>query len=316
MSATPACRACGQPRSRLEGSRRRPSAPEPFHYFRCAACGFLFVEPVTPDSVYDDAYYDGRGVDPTVNYRAEYEHYARTDRIHEFNDLLRLATCHLSRSDAPPGTGPVRWLDFGCGAGGLLKFLRDQRTVDSATGPRPLELVGSDVGSYSDRLRREDGFQILAPGELAALPDGTFDLISAIEVLEHIAHPAPVLRLLARLLKPGGFLLLTTGNLASPMARWKGLDFSYCMPEIHVSLFSPATLNRLYADAGLVPERVRYRGVLRFKILKSAGSDRRRRLLRGALRFPGFRRLVDLLYGTSAMPCARKPLATPTIVRA
>lgn len=311
MTTAPACRACGSPRTRLEGSRQRPSRPEPFHYFRCGDCGFLFVEPVLPDSVYDDAYYDGRGVDPTVNYRAEYDDYARTDRIHEFRDLLRLAVRHLTRRDAPRESGPLRWLDFGCGAGGLLKFLRDQRALDTAAGRRPLDLAGSDVGSYSERLRREDGFRILAPDELAALPAGSFDVISAIEVLEHIAHPTPVLRLLARLLRPGGLLLLTTGNLASPVARWQGLDFSYCMPEIHVSLFSPATLARLYTDAGLLPERVRYRGVLHFKILKSAGSEGRRRMLQLALRLPGFRRFVDLLYGTSAMPCARKPLPPP-----
>ena len=305
MSSAPSCRACGSLQTQAHGVQHRPSATT-FHYFRCHACRFLFVEPVTPESIYDDAYYEGRGVDPTVNYRAEYEDYRKTDRIHEFRDLFRLASNHLKRRDAARLGPTIRWLDFGCGAGGQLKFLRDTSCIDTSDGSRPLELTGSDVGSYSVRLRQEAGFQILLPDELQALPDGCFDIISAIEVIEHIAKPAPVLKLLSRLLKPGGLLLLTTGNLDSPMARWRGLGFSYCMPEIHISLFSPVTLCHLYSEAGLVPEWVRYQGVLTFKILKSAGSPSRRWLLRQALRVPGFRRCVDLLYGTSAMPCARR----------
>jgi 2-polyprenyl-3-methyl-5-hydroxy-6-metoxy-1,4-benzoquinol methylase len=307
MSSAPSCRACGSKNTRARGSQRRPSSPLPFIYHACDDCHFLFVEPVTPDSVYDDAYYNGRGVDPMVNYRAEYENYRGTDRLSEFEDLLSLATRHLSRCAAPGGGSDVHWLDFGCGAGGLLKFLRDSAAVETPWGRRPLKVMGSDVGSYSQRLRTEAGFDVRSPEELALLPDGSFDIISAIEVIEHIAEPGPVMRLLARLLKPGGLLLLTTGNLASPMARWRGLKFGYCMPEIHISLFCPSTLCRLYGDAGLIPEWVRYRGVITFKVLKSAGSPRRRWLLRHALRLPGFRSFVDLLYGTSAMPCARRP---------
>lgn len=306
MTSAPSCRACGSSQTEGYGVQHRTTSATPFHYFRCRACRFLFVEPVTPDSIYDDAYYDGRGVDPTVNYRAEYEDFRQTDRIYEFEDLLRIASDHLRRETAAPLGPTVHWLDFGCGAGGLLKFLRETGRIGTANGPLPLELVGSDVGSYSTRLRTEAGFHIIAPDELGALPERSFDIISAIEVLEHIAEPAPVLKLLSRLLKPGGLLLLTTGNLASPMARWRGLKFSYCMPEIHVSLFSPATLCHLYSEAGLTPTWVRYRGVLNFKILKSAGSPSRRWFLRQALRAPGFRRIVDLLYGTSAMPCARR----------
>jgi len=307
MTTSPACRACGSRNTRTRGTQRRASSPRPFTYHACGDCDFLFVEPVTPDSVYDDAYYDGRGVDPMVNYRAEYENYRATDRLSEFEDLLAIATRHLSRRETTPRHGDVNWLDFGCGAGGLLKFLRDSAAIVTPSGRRPLRVMGSDVGSYSQRLRSEAGFDVRSPEDLARLPDGSFDVISAIEVIEHIAEPAPVIRLLARLLKPGGLLLLTTGNLASPMARWRGLKFGYCMPEIHISLFCPATLHRLYGDAGLIPEPVQYRGVLNFKILKSSGSPERRRLLRYALHVPGFRRLVDLLYGTSAMPCARRP---------
>jgi len=86
-----------------------------------------------------------------------------------------------------------------------------------------------------------------------------------------------------------------------------GLGYRYCAPEIHVSLFNPACLTRLYARAGLEPLAVNFTGAVRFKVLKTL---RHRPLLRGmaaiALRLPPVLAAIDLLYGVSAMPCAVK----------
>jgi|GEM_PF-539493 len=206
-----------------------------------------------------------------------------------------------SSASSPP---PLSWLDFGCGAGGFLKFLRER----AAFAGRPLVITGHDVGSYADLLKTADGFRILDFDEINREPSAQFDVISLIEVIEHIPAPAATLALVARLLKPGGLLLLTTGNLDSPVARRHGIHYRYCAPEIHVSLFNPRCLARLYRAHGLTPLPVTYRGAVVFKVIKSL---RHRPVLRAiahlALKFPPFVRLVDTLYGVSAMPCATKP---------
>ena len=203
----------------------------------------------------------------------------------------------------PPSPAPLHWLDFGCGAGGFLKFLRERGTFAG----RPLELTGHDVGSYAALLKSTDGFRILDFDEISCEPSATYDVISMIEVIEHLPDPAAAVALLARLLKPGGLLLLTTGNLDCPVARRHGIHYRYCTPEIHVSLFNPRSLARLYRAHGLAPLPVRYAGTVVFKVVKSL---RHRRVFRAlahlALKFPPFVRLVDTLYGVSAMPCAVK----------
>ena len=293
------CRCCGSSNLTLRGRKRGEFIPREFEFYACGDCELLFVEPFSGFEIYNEAYYRGAGPDPYVDYETEYRDWRVSDRGLEFQDLARLAAKYVRAhgTDAKP----LRWLDFGCGAGGFLKFLRE---LGSIAG-HPLELQGHDVGSYAEMLKNADGFRILDLDELSREPDGRYDIISMIEVLEHLPEPAAAIRLVARLLKPGGLLLLTTGNLDNPVARRQGIHYRYCAPEIHVSLFNPRCLARLYRSVGLEPHWVRYHGAVKFKVVKSL---RHRRVLRAAARllllFPPAVRAVDWLYGVSAMPCA------------
>jgi SAM-dependent methyltransferase len=301
-SSTLVCRCCGSENISSRGEKRGRFIACDFHFYVCEECSFQFVEPITDFAIYDDTYYAGIGPDPSVNYEKEFQDYAGTPRVFEFQDLFALAKSHLGKlPEAAPET--VAWLDFGCGAGGLLKYIRD-RAGDLVGRDRRIRIVGHDIGSYAGRLRAE-GFQVLDLEQLQSA-DNEFDIVSCIEVLEHLPSPRPVIELLARLLKPNGLLLLTTGNMHCPVAKLQGLQFSYCVPEIHVSLSNPRLLAALYRQAGLKPFYVKYDGVIRFRILKSLAHGTARRLSALA-HFPFIIRLADLAYGTSAMPCAIKP---------
>ena len=322
------CRVCGSRSIELLGRKRGEFIPRDFEFHRCRDCGLVFVEPFSGFAIYNDAYYRGDGPDPYVDYETEYRDWRRSDRGTEFDDLAGIAEAHacagerrrekgegsevfpspfslLPSPDAqrPAAAEPLRWLDFGCGAGGFLKYRRERGTLAG----RPLELTGHDLGSYAELLQRVDGFRILDLDQVSREPDARYDIISMIEVIEHLPDPAAALALIARLLKPGGLLLLTTGNLESPIARRHGIHYRYCAPEIHVSLFNPRCLARLYRSVGLEPFTVRYRGAVKFKVVKSLRHrPLLRTLARGCLVFPLTVRLVDALYGVSAMPCAVK----------
>jgi 2-polyprenyl-3-methyl-5-hydroxy-6-metoxy-1,4-benzoquinol methylase len=323
----------------LRGRKRGRFIRREFEFHACQDCGLLFVEPFTGFAIYNDAYYRGEGPDPYVDYETEYRDWRRSDRGLEFEDVFRLAEKHVqtgagsteqgagtestpSTSDlrasrspnalapspfsllpAPGAQRSLRWLDFGCGAGGFLKFLRERGQI----GGRALEVEGHDVGSYAELLKRADGFRILDFNELSREPDARYDVISMIEVIEHLPEPRVALALVARLLKPGGLLLLTTGNLDNPVARRQGIHYRYCAPEIHVSLFNPQCLARLYRSVGLEPVAVRYHGAVKFKVVKSLRHHPvLRAMTRVALQFPPVVWAVDWLYGVSAMPCAVK----------
>ncbi|HVQ35960.1 MAG TPA: class I SAM-dependent methyltransferase [Pyrinomonadaceae bacterium] len=98
-------------------------------------------------------------------------------------------------------------LDFGCGSGRVMRFLRD--------GPESCHLSGTDIDKHAIRwCRRHLGFASWSSN--SALPpttyaDQTFDFIYAISVFTHINEEMQFawLRELKRITKPGGILILT-----------------------------------------------------------------------------------------------------------
>lgn len=129
----PQCRICGSYEVEDKGAKRGDFVAGDFHYYRCRGCEFLFVEPVTGPGIYDDSYYAGHGADPLVDYEAEYLHYSSSPRRFEFENLVELAVQHLGTPRKVLSEARrVDWLDFGSGAGGLLKYLRDLKVLDCA----------------------------------------------------------------------------------------------------------------------------------------------------------------------------------------
>jgi 2-polyprenyl-6-hydroxyphenyl methylase/3-demethylubiquinone-9 3-methyltransferase len=95
-------------------------------------------------------------------------------------------------------------LDVGCGAGLLTEPLA--RLGAHVTGidaaPELIEAARTHAGQGSLAIR-------YVAGEVAAL-DGGFDLVTALEVVEHVADPAAFVRTLADRLAPGGLLVMST----------------------------------------------------------------------------------------------------------
>jgi len=232
---------------------------------RCDVCHFAFIaDPWTDfDRIYDDRYYDGRGADPMVDYRFELSDPERTIRRYEWHGVTQLVDRLVGGLDG------VRWLDFGCGNGGLVRYALDH------TGA---QVCGFEEGSIAASARQR-GIPILCGDALDELAT-PFDLVTAIEVIEHTLDPLAELRKVRRLLRPGGLLFLTTGNaapFASDLQKW-----SYIVPEIHVSFFEPVTLSRAFVESGFQPGRVPaadgFDEILKFKVLKNLRLRRRSRL--------------------------------------
>jgi SAM-dependent methyltransferase len=257
----PACRICAAP-ARFVASVNGKYSGRTFTLARCSECGYAFIADPWLDfeQIYDERYYAGRGADPLVDYEFELQHPSRTIRVYEWRGIAAVVDGLI---------GPLagrRWIDFGCGNGGLVRYLREHGGVGA---------VGFEEGSIADRAGAA-GIPVHDRSALAGWA-GSADVVSAIEVIEHTADPVAELRTMRRLLRPGGVLFLTTGNArahANRLEKWR-----YVVPEIHISFFEPRTLARAMVAAGFEPEHRRlgpgFDDVLAFKVFKNLKIRRR-----------------------------------------
>lgn len=114
---------------------------------------------------------------------------------------LRLVFGRLLAAESVRGR---RTLDAGCGTGNFSQVL-------AGWGAR---LVSLDIGpTLAAMARKKSGAQAVC-GDLTDLPfaDGAFELVFSTEALEHTTRPRRAVGELARVLAPGGTLLLTTPN--------------------------------------------------------------------------------------------------------
>jgi 2-polyprenyl-3-methyl-5-hydroxy-6-metoxy-1,4-benzoquinol methylase len=287
---TMSCKLCGSTPLPF-GSKRGRLTHRAFHFYRCPDCRFVFVgDPWTEyDKIYSEAYYRGLGVDPYIDYVYESNHQQETIRVYEWRGILDNI---MALTSIRPET---RWLDFGCGQGGLLHFCLQQVKAS---------FVGFEEGWLSAGAATV-GYPILRDREMlsAAAP---FDIITAIEVLEHVPDPVETVALFRRLLKPAGLFFYTTGNPEPYLNNF--IDWEYVYPEIHVSYFEPDTMARLLKDTGFHIETPNYlpgySNIIRYKVLKRLGL-KRQSIVEKALPWSLVSRAIDRRLKITRYPIAR-----------
>jgi len=227
------CAVCGAGSPRL---KHRKAGVE---IFRCGGCGLEFWNP-EPDfraeEFYDAAYFD----DASAGHG--YDDYAELEAVLRLNFARRLARIPRPR----PG---ARLLDIGAAFGFAVS--EAQRAGFDASG---LEISTAAA-------RRASG---AAPGRVlvanaldAPFADASFDVVTLWDVLEHLHDPHAAITEVARLLRPGGRLVLTTGDVGSLAARLSGARWHlYTLPE-HLFFFSRRSLRELLGAHGLRVESER-----------------------------------------------------------
>ena len=262
-----------------------------FELFECISCTFLFIANPSTDysTIYNAAYYEGNGADPMVDYAFEFDAPDQTIRKYEWAGLHKLVSELAGRS------AKLTWLDYGCGAGGFVRYLAKTGVVG----------FGTDTGGYADKVVAA-GIPFLPEQKLREYA-GKFDVITLIEVIEHVPDPVALLKEVNSLLRPGGVLFLTTGN--SEPHRSMICEWPYIIPDIHISLFNPKSMRTALSAAGFTPRNSKpnsWTDIIKFKVLKNLGA-RRASFVYELMPWSLIALLVDRKYHVSALPYGVKP---------
>jgi len=202
---------------------------DPFVVGYCPKCQLHVTSPSIPDSIieqyYPHGYYgSGRRFTPIVEWLL--------DKLYSYR-------AYQIENQQKPG----KVLDIGCGRGLLLDKLRRRGWTPMGTE------LNEDAAAFArDRLGLPITTEMV---ENAGFPDNEFDLVILWHVLEHIVSPGVLLKEVARILKPGGTLLVAVPNFGSPEARLGGKHWFHLDVPRHRTHFTKATLGNALNKAGL-----------------------------------------------------------------
>jgi 2-polyprenyl-3-methyl-5-hydroxy-6-metoxy-1,4-benzoquinol methylase len=212
----------------LCGSQRFRPVFEPIK--KCLGCGFCLVNPLG----------EFRGESETEEYFLN--DYLPLQLANRENSLAerRAHINAISRYFRLPHH--PRHLDVGCALGSMLEEAK-------AAGWDP---AGVETSEFAARYAAEHSGCPVYAGTLqkAALPSESFDVVTLMDVIEHVPYPLDLMGEIYRVLRPGGVVFIVTPNFASFFVRLYGRTAYGVWPEHHVVYFQPSTMQRLLRDVG------------------------------------------------------------------
>ena len=177
-----------------------------FEVHQCRGCETVMMDPRPTESsfpiIYPDDYYA---------YKLDEEDSTEREGFVQklFYEVLKRSKeqCMLAHVTIPTDR-PLRVLDIGCGIGSQLDFLKKMYP--------DAETWGCDFSEAAiARVNRNGHNGVLGRFEEQDFPEGHFDLILSMHVVEHVGEPDAFVREAARLLNPAGVLVLATPNIDS-----------------------------------------------------------------------------------------------------
>ncbi len=140
-----------------------------------------------------------------------------------------------------------RLLDLGCGGGDLLGRMLSLGWQAEGVDNDPAAVEASCRKGFAVRL-----------GSLheQRFPDASFDAVVMSHVIEHVHHPADLLKEVRRILKPGRRLVMATPNAQSLGHRMFGARWPFLDPPRHLQLFTPGALETLARRADFAEVKV------------------------------------------------------------
>jgi SAM-dependent methyltransferase len=187
-----------------------------YTYVACPGCGLAHLDPrpgaFELAACFDESYFTG-GI------AGGYDDYERDEPLHRRNARARVA--RAARFAEVHAGRPVRLLDVGCAHGYVIDAARAMGW--QAEG---VEISPALLGRLRGRgVRVEERL-----GDVAGERPGTFDVVTAYQVLEHVADPAVFLADAVRCLRPGGVLVVQLWDRASAVARLSGRHWHVIAP--------------------------------------------------------------------------------------
>lgn len=203
----------------------------PFTVYQCHDCKFIFMNPpLSKESetiLYDEGYYTGN---------ADYTYYDERN-VEKYAQYVWNARLKTIRKYIKTGN----FLDVGCSFGGFLNTASKYYTV-----------YGIEPSQYSGKYAQQRfGKDVIHIGTLFDHPftHNSFQVITMIEVLEHIRNPFEALEECYRICANDGLLVIQTANMDGLQAKLQKEKYGYFLPG-HFSYFTKQNITAALVKVG------------------------------------------------------------------
>jgi 2-polyprenyl-3-methyl-5-hydroxy-6-metoxy-1,4-benzoquinol methylase len=220
------------------------------HHHRCRDCGLVFVADKFTNEQLGTAY----GAFDEGQYYEEIRATEAAKFVTARENLQRLGVTPASRI-----------LDIGAGNGDFLASLQD-------AGFKQLsghEIPGADTKQFDQR-----GIRVYKDYDYSTLPAGAFDVVTMLDVMEHVPNPHAVCAAVHRALVPGGLLYFHTpfvtpldrlmhGVQQLPVVSRFGRAWQRCRTSIyHLQNYTPSAVEQVLRENGLEVAGIRVQNEL------------------------------------------------------
>lgn len=198
-----------------------PESQKTFRVVRCRDCTHAFCSPL-PKNIF-------KNYEDVVD--KEYLHHSQTRRL-SAKSVLNIISHYTSLG---------RLLDIGSATGDFLEVAKDFG----------YSVEGLELSRWSSGIARSKGIKIHKEllVSLSHRFPGRYDIITMLGVIEHFQNPRDESLYINRLLKPGGILVIWTGDVNGIMSRILGRRWWYWQGQ-HIQYFTHASLNYLANSLG------------------------------------------------------------------
>lgn len=221
---------------------------------QCSSCGFIRAKDqyfqINPTKLYGQEYFN----------ESDYGDYAKEEIA-----LVKNFTDRINRIRRYKKSGQL--LDIGCAYGYFLKVAQ-----------KYYECTGLDLNPEVTKVAQKTTNAKILTGDFLTLkmPQNYFDIVCMFDTIEHLKYPDKYIKKVTSILKPGGIVVIETGDIGSIMAKIQGGGWRLITPPFHLQYFNKKSLTNLLQKNGFAAvntSRVGFHRTIRqiiYKVLNSS----------------------------------------------
>jgi 2-polyprenyl-3-methyl-5-hydroxy-6-metoxy-1,4-benzoquinol methylase len=227
-----------------------------FMHLICNDCLLKRVHPdhlVPSTYAYTDAYFNGTMFHQTagrIGYNENYADPSTSHRTTNYNSYIKkiIRYCGVGQMER------LRILDFGCGYGVFLRTVAQQ--MDGKVEVQGVEIDPEVCKKATLQLAGAKVYCVDLKVDTGVVPRDYFDVITMLDVIEHLDDPRVYLQRLAECADTSGYLLLSTPNIESLNARLYGDRWILHGAPYHTYYFGPRSIRILLEQTGWKVETI------------------------------------------------------------